>query len=42
MANKEQFVQTISTGYTFKGDSFKIGRGMLDGEVVEGADIYLP
>ena len=42
MANKEAFIDAVKAGYTFKGDSFKLGRGMLDGEVVEGADIYLP
>jgi len=42
MANKEQFLQTIKDGYTFKGESMKIGRAMLDGQVIEGADVYLP
>ncbi|MDQ3845708.1 MAG: DUF853 domain-containing protein [Bacteroidota bacterium] len=42
MANKEQFIKQINEGYTFKGESVKIGRAMLDGEVVEEADVYLP
>jgi DNA helicase HerA-like ATPase len=42
MATKEQFLQTIKEGYTFKGESIKIGRAVLNGEVVEGADVYLP
>ncbi len=42
MTNKEQFLETITSGYTFKGEAFKLGRAMLDGQVVEGADIYLP
>jgi uncharacterized protein len=42
MPNKEDFLAAVSTGYSFKGEAFKIGRAMLDGKVVEGADILLP
>lgn len=42
MANKEKFLEAVKSGYTFKGESFKIGRAMLDGAVVEGADVLLP
>ena len=42
MKNKDEFIQVVKTGYTFKGDSVKIGAGMLDGEVVSEAGIYLP
>lgn len=42
MANQETFVAAVKAGYTFKGETFKIGRAMLDGKVVEGADIFLP
>jgi uncharacterized protein len=42
MANKETFIQAVSQGYTFKGESVKIGCGMLDGEVVADAGINLP
>jgi hypothetical protein len=42
MANKEQFRETVKAGYTFKGEAIRIGRGMLDGQVVDGADIFLP
>ena len=42
MPNKEQFSQAVSAGYSFKGESFKIGCAMLDGKVVEGADVLLP
>lgn len=42
MENKEEFIQAVKTGYTFKGDSVKIGAGMLDGEVISEAGIYLP
>ena len=42
METKEEFVQAIQQGYTFKGESKKIGTAILDGKVVEGADVYLP
>jgi DNA helicase HerA-like ATPase len=42
MSNKEEFVETIMSGYSFKGETIKIGRAVLDGEVVAGADIFLP
>ncbi|MEN9685916.1 MAG: hypothetical protein RLZZ28_1702 [Bacteroidota bacterium] len=42
MADKQTFIQSIADGYTFKGESVKIGVGMLDGEVVSGADVFLP
>jgi uncharacterized protein len=41
MANKEAFQQLVKEAYTFKGESIKIGRAVLDGEVVDGADIQL-
>ena len=42
MATKDNFIQAINTGYTFKGDAVQIGVAMLDGEVVPGASINLP
>ena len=42
MSNKEAFIQAIKNGYTFKGESVKIGAAVLDGEVVPDAGIYLP
>src|SRR5436190_2954673 len=42
MPDKENFLQLIKDGYSFKGESIKIGRAMLDKEVVNGADVYLP
>ncbi len=42
MATQEQFIEAVKNGYTFKGEHVKIGVGMLDGEVVAGADIFLP
>jgi DNA helicase HerA-like ATPase len=42
MATKEQFLQSVKDGYAFKGEAMKIGRAMFNGEVVDGADVYLP
>lgn len=42
MADNAKFLETVKTGYTFKGESFKIGCAMLDGTVVAGADVLLP
>ncbi|HEX2532550.1 MAG TPA: helicase HerA-like domain-containing protein, partial [Chitinophagaceae bacterium] len=42
MANNEQFLSTIQQGYTFKGDSIRLGKGVLNGQVEAGADVALP
>ncbi|GEP95679.1 helicase HerA-like domain-containing protein [Chitinophaga cymbidii] len=42
MANQEAFLEYIRNGYTFKGEHFKLGCAMLNGEVVTGADVLLP
>jgi len=42
MANNEEFLQSIKDGYSFKGESIKIGRGVLDGQVIKDADVFLP
>ena len=42
MAGKEDFLQLVKDGYSFKGESIKMGRGIIDKEVVEGADVFLP
>lgn len=42
MADSAKFLETIKAGYTFKGESFKLGCAMLDGTVVTGADVLVP
>ena len=42
MADTQKFTEEIKAGYTFTGESVKIGTAMLNGEVVAGADVYLP
>jgi DNA helicase HerA-like ATPase len=41
MAKAEQFEEAIRSGYSFKGEAIKMGRGVLDGTVTD-ADVYLP
>lgn len=42
MADKDAFVQLIKEGYSFKGDNFRIGTAMLNGELLTGSDVLLP
>lgn len=42
MADSAKFIEAIKAGYTFKGECFKIGCGVLDGSVVPGADVLIP
>ena len=42
MADNAKFVDAVKTGYSFKGECFKIGGAMLDGAVVPGADVLIP
>ena len=42
MADKTKFLAAIKTGYTFKGEAYKVGCAVLDGEVVSDAAVLLP
>ena len=42
MANKNAFIEHIKNGYSFQGETIKIGAAMLDGEVIPEAEIFLP
>ncbi len=42
MADNANFLAAINAGYTFKGESFRLGTAVLNGEVVSGADIAIP
>lgn len=42
MANKENFIADITDGYTFKGSSFRLGAGILEGAVVPEAAVSIP
>ncbi|MGV3527965.1 MAG: helicase HerA-like domain-containing protein [Flavisolibacter sp.] len=42
MADAPDFKSVVGKGYTFKGEAIKLGRAMLDGKVVAGADVFIP
>lgn len=42
MPNKDAFVQLVQSGYSFKGETFRIGTAVLETEVVTGTDVLLP
>ena len=42
MPTQDAFLAAVQQGYTFKGEHVKIGCGLLNGEVVTGADVFLP
>lgn len=42
MPNKDAFVQLVKDNYTFKGEFFRIGTAVLEGEVLAGADACIP
>ena len=42
MADNDKFLKAVKDGYSFKGDNFKIGCAMLNGEVVSAADVLIP
>ncbi len=42
MDNRETFINAIKNGYTFKGETIKIGAAMLDGQAIPEAEILLP
>lgn len=42
MPDVEKFAGLIKTGYSFKGECFKIGGAMLDGSVITGTDVFIP
>lgn len=42
MTTEQNFLDVIKQGYSFSGETLKIGRACLNGKVIEGADIFLP
>jgi DNA helicase HerA-like ATPase len=42
MANTNDFAAAINKGYQFKGECIRIGSGVIDGEVVSAAQVFLP
>lgn len=42
MLKMEEFIREMTNGYSFRGDSIKIGAAMLEGEVIPEAEIKVP
>ncbi|MER3498813.1 MAG: ATPase [Chitinophagaceae bacterium] len=42
MPDSTKFLKQIQAGYSFKDEAVKIGTAMLNGEVISGADVFLP
>ena len=42
MPSQQELLDVIKTGYSFKGENVKLGVAMLDGNLVDGADVFLP
>lgn len=42
MADKHKFIDDISSGYTFKGGNFLLGKAILNGEVISDAAVNVP
>lgn len=42
MPDKEAFVRLVQESYSFKGEHFRLGTAMLDGEILTGTDVLLP
>jgi DNA helicase HerA-like ATPase len=42
MSDSVKFTEAVKAGYTFKGEAYKMGSAILDGNVVTGADVLLP
>ena len=42
MPTKEDFIQAIKAGYTFKGESVQVGAAIFEGGVIPEAGIFLP
>ena len=42
MSKENQFLNTITEGYAFKGDCIELGGAMLNGEVVENCIVKIP
>jgi uncharacterized protein len=42
MANTDNFLAAVQAGYSFKGESVKIGAAMLNGQAIAEAEVRLP
>jgi len=42
MSTQDQFLTAVKQGYSFKGENVKLGCAMLDGKIINDADVFLP
>lgn len=42
MSDQDSFIDQMKKGYTFKGETLKIGAAILDGKVIPEAEVLLP
>lgn len=42
MPSQDAFLATVKAGYSFKGEHVKIGCAMFEGQVIPGADVFIP
>ena len=42
MPSKENFIETIKNGYSFKTDAIQLGSAVFEGQVVPEAGVFLP
>ena len=42
MPSQQELLDVVKTGYSFKGENVKLGVAMLAGNLVDGADVFLP
>ncbi|HEY0054964.1 MAG TPA: helicase HerA-like domain-containing protein [Pedobacter sp.] len=42
MKTEQAFIEAITAGYTFKGESISLGKAVLDGTVIAGAAVNVP
>ena len=42
MSNKNSFIEIIKKGYSFQGETIKIGAAILDGDAIPEAEVFLP
>lgn len=42
MSDSKAFSEQINAGYSFKGETLRLGRAMFNNELVDGADIFIP
>lgn len=42
MPGSDAFIQQVRDGFTFKGENFRIGTAMLNGQPLTGTDVFIP